>query len=352
MRDPPVSGAVLGDKGIRYQGHREGSFFQVIPGCAHRRRQESGVVFPEGRMLKFAEGRLARLPHEFSNKAHCPTTTRAPASSSSVSLSSTGRHKRYFGRCLAGRGSRSSSFAIACCNRFPILPAATTVSSLRRCSEIPRLRPCCRILRIFRMKCRSSNPWCDLLAALRFIRVFAFGSRPAIRARGGRGLCFRRGVEHDWLACTTGGVPPALWARAGAKGLVGRGGKTCSAWRRTPPLNLSAAILARSGWWRSFEQTTRHMGMGTVTIWRPRRAHEIAQDSSNPMDRDSSWNQQRLQIFLAVSSFLPRFLPEFQVLVTKSSRYRIVLPGDRPSFNGVHRDVKLFSRAHSRQPIS
>ena len=32
MRAPPVSGAVLGDKGIRYQGHREGSFFQVIPG--------------------------------------------------------------------------------------------------------------------------------------------------------------------------------------------------------------------------------------------------------------------------------------------------------------------------------
>ena len=226
------------------------------------------------------------------------------------------------------------------------------MSSLRRCSEIPSPRPCCRILRIFLMKCRSSNPWRDLFAALRFIRVFALGSRPAIRARGGRGLCFRRGVEHDWLACTTGVVPPALWARVGAKGLVRSGGKTCRAWLRTPPLNLSAAILARSGWRRLFEQTTQHTGMGTVTIWRPRRAYEIAQDSLNPMDRDSSWNQQRLQIFLAVSSFLPRFLPEFQMLVTKFSRYRIVLPGDRPSFNGVHRDVELFSRALSRQPVS
>ncbi len=277
MRDPPVSGAVLGDKGIRYQGHREESL----------------------------------------------------------------------GRCLAGRGYRSSSFAMACCNRFPILPAAITVSSLSRCSEIPSLRPCCRILRIFLMKCRSSNPGRDLLAAARFIRVFALGSCPAIRARGGRGLCFRRGVDHDWLACTTGGVPPALWACAGAKGLAGSGGKTCRAWLRTPPLYPSAAILARSGWWRLFEPTTRHTGMRAAPIWRPRRAHEIAQDSSNPMDRDSSWNQQRLQIFLAVSSFLPRFLPEFQVLVTKFSRYRIVLPGDRPSFNGVHRDVKLFSRALS-----
>jgi hypothetical protein len=128
--------------------------------------------------------------------------------------------------------------------------------------------------------------------------------------------------------------------------------KTCRAWRRTPPLNLSAAILARSGWRRLFEQTTQHTGMGAVTIWRPRRAYEIAQDSLNPMDRDSSWNQQRLQIFLAVSSFLPRFLPEFQMLITKFSRYRIVLPGDRPSFNGVHRDVELFSRALSRQPVS
>lgn len=65
------------------------------------------------------------------------------------------------------------------------------------------------------------------------------------------------------------------------------------------------------------------------------------------MHRDFSWNQQRLQIFLAVSSFLPRFLAKFQVLVTKFSRYRIVLPGDRPSFNSVNRDVKLFSRTLS-----
>src|SRR5208337_4805985 len=41
-------------------------------------------------MPKFAEGKLALLLHEFSNKAHCPTITRAPVSSSSVSLSSTG----------------------------------------------------------------------------------------------------------------------------------------------------------------------------------------------------------------------------------------------------------------------
>ena len=128
---------------------------------------------------------------------------------------------------------------------------------------------------------------------------------------------------------------------------VGRGEKTCRAWLRTPPLNLSAAILARSDWRRLFEQTTRHTGMGAVTIWRPRRAYEIAQDSSNPMDRDSSWNQQRLQILLAVSSFLPRFLPKLQALVTESSWYRLVLPGDRPSFNGVNRDVELFSRTLS-----
>ena len=59
------------------------------------------------------------------------------------------------------------------------------------------------------------------------------------------------------------------------------------------------------------------------------------------------WNQQRLQIFLAVSSFLPGFLPEFQVLVSKFSRYRIVLPADGSSFDGVNRDVKLFSRTFS-----
>jgi len=214
MGDPPVSGAVFGDKGIRYQGHREESL----------------------------------------------------------------------GRCLAGRGYWRSSFAIACCNRFPILPAAITVSSLRRCSEIPSLRPCCRILRIFVMKCRSSNPGRDLHAARRFIRVFAPFSCPAIFARGGRGSCFRRGVDHDWLACTTGGVPPALWARAGAKGPVESGGKTCRAWLRTPPLYPSAAILARSGWGRKFEPTTQHTGMRAAPTWRPRRAQEIAEASSNPMD--------------------------------------------------------------------
>jgi hypothetical protein len=59
------------------------------------------------------------------------------------------------------------------------------------------------------------------------------------------------------------------------------------------------------------------------------------------------WNQQRLQIFLAVSSFLPCFLPEFQALVTKFPRHRIVLPRNRPSFNGVDRYVKLLSRTLS-----
>ena len=63
--------------------------------------------------------------------------------------------------------------------------------------------------------------------------------------------------------------------------------------------------------------------------------------------RDFSRNQQRLQIFLAVSSFLPRFLPKLQALVTKFSRYRLVLPGDRSSLNGVNRDVELFSRTLS-----
>ena len=82
-------------------------------------------------------------------------------------------------------------------------------------------------------------------------------------------------------------------------------------------------------------------------IWSPVAREEAPEPLSLKFPRDFSGNQQRLQIFLAVSSFLPRFLPEFQVLVTKFSRYRIVLPGDRPSFNGIHRDVKLFSRALS-----
>ncbi len=68
MRGPPCQGQCLAIKLIRYQDHREGSFFQGHPGCARRRRQER-VVFPEGRISKFAEGKPARLPHEFSNKA-------------------------------------------------------------------------------------------------------------------------------------------------------------------------------------------------------------------------------------------------------------------------------------------
>jgi len=143
------------------------------------------------------------------------------------------------------------------------------------------------------------------------------------------------------------GYSAAHWARARAKDPVRSGGKTCRAQLRTPPLNLGAAILSRSGWPRLFDQTTPHTGMGTITIWRPRRACEIAQDSSSPIHRDYSWHQQRLQILLAVSSFLPRFLPELQALVTESSRYRLVLPGDRPSLNGVNRDVELFSRTLS-----
>jgi hypothetical protein len=46
-----------------------GVFLPGHPGCPHRLRQE-WVVFPEGRMSKLAEGKLARLLHGFSNK--CP----------------------------------------------------------------------------------------------------------------------------------------------------------------------------------------------------------------------------------------------------------------------------------------
>jgi len=75
---------------------------------------------------------------------------------------------------------------------------------------------------------------------------------------------------------------------------------------------------------------------------------EVLKVSSGPQwIRGCSWTEQRLQILLAVSSVLPRFLPKLQVLVTKFSRYRRILPGDRPSFNGVNRDVKLFSRTLS-----
>jgi hypothetical protein len=77
-------------------------------------------------------------------------------------------------------------------------------------------------------------------------------------------------------------------------------------------------------------------------------AREVAPEPlSLKFPKDFSPNQQRLQIFLAVSSFLPRFLPKLQALVTKFSRYRLVLPGDRPSLNGVNRDVELFSRTLS-----
>ena len=56
-------------KGYSVTGPLGGVFLPGHPGCPHRLRQE-GVVFLEGKMSKLAEGKLARLPHGFSNK--CP----------------------------------------------------------------------------------------------------------------------------------------------------------------------------------------------------------------------------------------------------------------------------------------
>jgi hypothetical protein len=50
-------------------GQPGGVFLPGHPGRPHRLRQE-WVVFLEGKMSKLAEGKLARLPHGFSNK--CP----------------------------------------------------------------------------------------------------------------------------------------------------------------------------------------------------------------------------------------------------------------------------------------
>ena len=120
------------------------------------------------------------------------------------------------------------------------------MSSLRRCSGIPSLRPCCRILRISLIKCRSDNPKRDLLAALRFIYVLALGSDPAIAPAVNVAYGFEVALSAiGWLVPL--GYSAAHWARARAKDPVRSGGKTCRAQLRTPPLNLGAAILARSG---------------------------------------------------------------------------------------------------------
>jgi hypothetical protein len=56
-------------KGPSVTGPLGGVLLSGYPGCPHRLRQER-EVFPEGRMSKLAEGKLARRLHGFSDK--CP----------------------------------------------------------------------------------------------------------------------------------------------------------------------------------------------------------------------------------------------------------------------------------------
>jgi hypothetical protein len=56
-------------KGPSVTGPLGGVLLPGYPGCPHRLRQER-EVFHEGRMLKLADGKLARRLHGFSNK--CP----------------------------------------------------------------------------------------------------------------------------------------------------------------------------------------------------------------------------------------------------------------------------------------
>ena len=96
------------------------------------------------------------------------------------------------------------------------------------------------------MKCRSDNPKRDLLASLRFIYDFALGSDSAIAPAVGVAYGFDVALSAiGWLLPL--GYSAARWARARAKDPVRSGGKTCRAQLRTPPLNLGAAIFARSG---------------------------------------------------------------------------------------------------------
>jgi hypothetical protein len=60
------------DKGDSVTGPLGGVFLPGHPGCPQRLRQE-WVAFPEGRMSKLAEGKLARRLHGFSHR--CPFST-------------------------------------------------------------------------------------------------------------------------------------------------------------------------------------------------------------------------------------------------------------------------------------
>ena len=58
---------LVAGKGYSVRGPLGGVFLPGHPGCPHRLRRE-WVVFPEGKMSKLADGKLARLLHEFANK--------------------------------------------------------------------------------------------------------------------------------------------------------------------------------------------------------------------------------------------------------------------------------------------
>jgi hypothetical protein len=58
---------LVAGKGHSVRGPLGGVFLPGHPGCPHRLRRE-WVVFPEGKMSKLADGKLARLLHEFAKK--------------------------------------------------------------------------------------------------------------------------------------------------------------------------------------------------------------------------------------------------------------------------------------------